>query len=62
MKNRDERPQEEKRTNQLEPGFQEKKPYQKPAFRHEQVFEIRALICGKVGSSSSQCRSLGKYS
>lgn len=54
--------QDEKRTSQLEPGFQEKKPYRKPAFRHEQVFEIRALVCGKVGGVSQQCRSLGKYS
>jgi len=62
MKNRDERPQEEKRTNHLEPGFQEKKPYRKPAFRHEQVFEIRALVCGKIGTQSQSCKSLGKYS
>jgi hypothetical protein len=25
-----------------------KKPYQKPTFRHEQVFETAALACGKV--------------
>jgi hypothetical protein len=25
-----------------------KRPYQKPAFRHEQVFETMALTCNKV--------------
>ena len=25
-----------------------KKPYQKPAFRHERVFETQALSCGKL--------------
>jgi len=28
----------------------DKKPYQKPAFRHERVFETQALSCGKVGT------------
>jgi hypothetical protein len=32
-----------------------KKPYQKPSFRHEVVFETMALSCGKVGGTSSQC-------
>ncbi|MDP2996086.1 MAG: hypothetical protein Q8N47_01280 [Bryobacterales bacterium] len=27
---------------------QEKKPYQKPAFEYEQVFETMALTCGKL--------------
>ena len=30
------------------------KPYLKPAFRHEQVFETMALACGKVGTQG-QC-------
>lgn len=33
----------------------EKKPYHKPAFRFEQVFETRALACGKVSSTQGQC-------
>ena len=33
-----------------------KKPYQKPAFRYEQVFETMALACGKVNATQSQCR------
>jgi hypothetical protein len=32
-----------------------KRPYQKPAFRHERVFETNALICGKMGTQG-QCR------
>jgi hypothetical protein len=38
-----------------------KKPYLKPAFRHEQVFETMALACGKV-STQLQCRSNRKNS
>jgi len=32
-----------------------KKPYQKPGFRHERVFETRALICGKVQTTQEAC-------
>jgi len=32
-----------------------KRPYQKPAFRYEQVFETMALACGKVDATQSQC-------
>jgi hypothetical protein len=42
---------EEKRPTQKK---QAKKPYTKPAFRFERVFETQALSCGKV-SSSNQC-------
>ena len=33
----------------------EKKPYQKPEFRFERVFETRALRCGKVSATQSSC-------
>jgi len=33
-----------------------RKPYQKPAFRFERVFETMALACGKVSATQSQCR------
>ena len=33
-----------------------KKPYVKPAFRYEQVFETMALACGKVNATQSQCK------
>jgi hypothetical protein len=32
-----------------------KKPYNKPAFRYEQVFVTSALTCSKVGSTG-QCK------
>lgn len=32
-----------------------KKPYQKPAFRSERVFEQSALACGKVQQTQSGC-------
>ena len=32
-----------------------KKPYQKPEFRFERVFETRALTCGKVNVTQSSC-------
>ncbi|HYL09215.1 MAG TPA: hypothetical protein VEU31_00635 [Candidatus Acidoferrales bacterium] len=34
----------------------EKKPYEKPAFRHERVFETMALNCGKISATQAQCR------
>jgi hypothetical protein len=33
-----------------------KKPYQKPAFRYERVFETMALACGKISPTEFQCR------
>jgi len=30
-----------------------KKPYEKPAFRHEQVFVTTALSCGKIATQGS---------
>jgi len=32
-----------------------KKPYEKPSFRHEQVFVTTALSCGKISSTSTSC-------
>lgn len=39
-----------------------KKPYVKPAFRHEKVFETMALACGKTGPTQRQCRVSRKNS
>ena len=39
-----------------------KKPYQKPQFRFERVFETRALSCGKVNPTSLGCKSHKKNS
>lgn len=40
---------------------QAKKPYTKPAFRFERVFETQALSCGKTGTLG-QCHSNRKNS
>ena len=42
---------ETKTTGQTSP----KKPYQKPEFRFERVFETRALTCGKVQTTQASC-------
>jgi hypothetical protein len=39
-----------------------KKPYQKPAFQREQVFETMALACGKVNTTSGACKAVRKNS
>ena len=39
-----------------------KRPYQKPAFRHERVFETRALVCGKINGTQGACASNRKTS
>ncbi|MCX7139848.1 MAG: hypothetical protein NT123_01875 [Proteobacteria bacterium] len=44
------------------PGDAPKKPYIKPAFRHEQIFETMALACGKINNTQSQCRRNRKNS
>jgi hypothetical protein len=41
---------------------QTKKPYEKPAFRFEQVFVTSALNCGKVESTEFLCRHNRKVS
>jgi len=33
-----------------------KKPYSKPTFQHERVFETMALACGKMHPTQAQCR------
>ena len=39
-----------------------KKPYQRPGFRHERVFETRALICGKIDTTQAACHANRKNS
>jgi hypothetical protein len=41
---------------------QAKKPYVKPGFRHEKVFETMALSCGKVQTTQGSCHSNKKNS
>lgn len=39
-----------------------KRPYQKPSFVREQVFETMALACGKVNPTSGICKFIKKNS
>jgi len=39
-----------------------KRPYQRPAFRHERVFETRARVCGKINGTQGACASNRKTS
>ena len=44
------------------PAAIEKKPYEKPTFRYEQVFVTSALSCGKIIPSQSGCSQNTKVS
>ena len=51
---------EDRSTSQSNPaaeGKPRKKPYQKPSFRHERIFETMALACGKLDGTQAQCRN-----
>jgi hypothetical protein len=39
-----------------------RKPYQKPAFQREQVFETMALACGKTNPTAGACGAVRKVS
>ena len=39
-----------------------RKPYVKPAFRFDRVFETTALACGKVTTTQAQCKLNRKVS
>lgn len=54
MSQEDANADEKKLSDSLRRG--KKKPYQKPEFRHEKVFETMALSCGKVSPTEFQCR------
>ena len=45
-----------------QPDPVKKKPYVKPAFRMEKVFETQALACGKLTGTQQTCRSAHKSS
>jgi hypothetical protein len=39
-----------------------KKPYEKPSFRHEQVFVTTAITCGKLSGTQGGCGIVSKVS
>ena len=45
----------DRRASPLEAQQAVRKPYRKPAVRHERVFETRALTCGKVNITQGSC-------
>ena len=49
------RPPVDEEKNALDSRQAVKKPYRKPSFRSEKVFETMALACGKV-ATQFQCR------
>jgi hypothetical protein len=53
-----------KKTTEKTPGSASpaKRPYQKPAFQHERVFETMALSCGKINPTQGACHSNRKTS
>jgi hypothetical protein len=49
----------ERLADKLEPksaASRANRPYNKPAFQHEKVFETMALACGKLSPTQAQCR------
>jgi hypothetical protein len=44
------------------PASKSKRPYMKPSFQHEKVFETMALACGKLNPTQHQCRHNRKAS
>jgi hypothetical protein len=54
---RSNRPEHSEDTQQIA-----KRPYVKPEFRHEAVFETMALSCGKIHSTQGACHQNHKNS
>jgi hypothetical protein len=61
-KNEDQPPQKEALPRLEATPKPGRRPYEKPAFRFERVFETAALSCGKVVITQSQCNSNRKTS
>jgi len=51
-----------RRASPLQAQQAARKPYRKPEVRHEQVFETRALTCGKVNTTQGACHFNRKHS
>ena len=52
----------EEPVTQNEKEMPEKKPYRKPEVRFEKVFEVMALVCGKVFNTQLSCHGNRKTS
>jgi hypothetical protein len=51
-----EKPDENEQLPQTSTTPRRRKPYTKPSFVREQLFETMALACGKVSSTIAQCK------
>ena len=49
-------------STEVEHPARERKPYVKPAFRFDRIFETTALACGKVTVTQGQCKLNRKVS
>jgi hypothetical protein len=50
------RPPADEEKNALDSQRPGKRPYRKPEFRMEKVFETMALACGKIANTQASCR------
>ena len=55
--NDSERKAKQRAGEETEAGTEARKPYRKPTFRFEQVFETMALQCGKIAGTSAACNA-----
>jgi hypothetical protein len=55
-------PSDERPATTAETEARRRKPYQKPAFTREQLFETMALACGKTNPVIGQCKAVRKNS
>lgn len=56
------RPTADEEQNALDSQHPGKKPYRKPEFRLEKVFETMALACGKIFPTMQTCRGTRRRS
>lgn len=54
--------EDDKRPTAPVAGEGQKRAYVKPSFRHETVFEVMALACGKISGTSGPCATNRKLS
>jgi len=59
QKNRPTADEEKSALESQQPG---KRPYRKPEFRLEKVFETMALACGKISATQQTCRGTRRRS
>jgi hypothetical protein len=60
MKDQEKKQKKIEETNIKKP--KKKRPYVRPSFKYERVFETNALSCGKVGVTQETCRNNRKAS